>query len=243
MAIEVYYKMVVFFQQDLTDGLITLSEEESKHCIRVLRMQVGDNVYLTNGKGLVATATIADAHPKKCVLQVISLEQKEQNRAYQFHLYIAPAKSNERNEWLIEKAVEAGIDSITWIETQRSERIKIPIDRFQKVAIAAMKQSKQWYLPALKGVSQLNTTLLEVANAEQSFMAWCETTPEDWIGNQLQKGNQHIAIIIGPEGDFTQEEIEKAKSVGIKPIWLGHSILRTETAGLFACMAVKTICS
>ncbi|MCU0442238.1 MAG: 16S rRNA (uracil(1498)-N(3))-methyltransferase [Bacteroidia bacterium] len=235
--------MVVFFQQELTAGFITLSEEESKHCIRVLRMQVGDNVHLTNGKGLVATAAIADAHPKKCVLKVISLEQKEHNRSYQFHLYIAPAKNNERNEWLIEKAVEAGIDSITWIETQRSERIKIPMERFQKVAIAAMKQSKQWYLPSLKGVTQLDNAFQEAATAHAALIAWCETTPENWIGNQLQKGSQHIAIIIGPEGDFTQAEIDKAKSVGIKPIWLGNSILRTETAGLFACMAVKTICS
>lgn len=243
MTIDVYLNMVVFFQPKLEAGFITLSEEESKHSIRVLRMQAGESVYITNGKGLVAQAIIAEAHPKKCILQVVSLEQRMQNRRYNFHLYIAPAKNNERNEWLIEKAVEAGIDSITWIETKNSERVKIPLERFQKVAIAAMKQSKQWFVPTIKGVVPFGTILPEAATMETSLIAWCESTENDWIGKLVDKSHTQIAVLIGPEGDFDPTEISKANALGIKPIWLGNSILRTETAGLFTCMAVKTICS
>lgn len=234
--------MHVFFQPHITDTFVTLSEDESKHCVRVLRMQKGDRVHLADGRGMHAVATISDDNPKKCVLEIVERTVVEKFHSYYLHIVIAPTKNFDRMEWFIEKATEAGIDEITFIETANSERSKINPERCEKIAISAMKQSKQWWLPKLNGIIQLKDVVSTAGQDTLKLVAWCEADQD----SQLQKilpGNPqtNITFLIGPEGDFTDKEIALTTASGFIPVSLGKSILRTETAALFACMAVKTL--
>ncbi len=230
--------MHVFYQPDILSEEITLSEEESKHCVRVLRLANGDSVYLTNGKGLKARATIAEAHPKKCVLHIEEKTQQEKLHDYFLHLIVAPTKNFDRMEWLIEKAIESGIDRITFIEAANSERAKVNLERCEKVAVSAMKQSKQWHLPQIDNLVKFSEALNLAEQEALKLIAYCPTSRSEFI-TQIFSDNKSFCICIGPEGDFTQEEIDLANKSGFKNVSLGKSILRTETAALFACMAVK----
>lgn len=240
--------MHVFFQPDLASDSLWLSEEESKHCIRVLRLQLGDHVYLADGRGVEAKATIAEANPKKCLLTINSRTQHQPNRNYYLHIAVAPTKSADRIEWFIEKATEAGIDEITFIETTNSERAKVNLERCQKVAISAMKQSKQWFLPKINPLVSLKNHLNVLDNHAINslrYMAWCEQDQQQTlpflVAQSLPFKQTEAHILIGPEGDFTQAEVQLAKQIQFKPVSLGASILRTETAALYACMAFKTL--
>lgn len=234
--------MHVFFQPLITGSSVTLNEDESKHCIRVLRMQKGDRVHLADGKGTHAVASIIDDNPKKCVLEIVERTLVEKFHPYYLHIFIAPTKNFDRMEWFIEKATEAGIDEITFIETTNSERSKINPERCEKIAVSAMKQSKQWWLPKINPIVKLKEALNFTQPEALKLIAWCETDREQKLQDALTRNSQnHIAVLIGPEGDFTSEEIGFVKSAGFEPVSLGNSILRTETAALFACMAVKTI--
>lgn len=231
--------MQVFFQPDLTQHSVTLSEEESKHCIRVLRMNTGDRIHLADGKGGHAIAVITDNHPKKCVLEIVEREECTPLRSYSLHMMVAPAKNFDRMEWFIEKATEAGIDEITFIETRNSERSKVNLDRCEKIAISAMKQSKQWWLPKINPVVKFDQALAGLPADSLKLMAWCETR-EPLLRDALDVTTRAVTLLIGPEGDFTADEVKLAATHGFKPVSLGKSILRTETAALYACMAVKT---
>lgn len=233
--------MHVFFQPELDTPAIQLSEDESKHCVRVLRLKKGDEVHLANGKGTHAVAVISDDNPKRCVLNIASKEDNPKNRDYHLHIMIAPTKNAERTEWFIEKACEAGIDEITFIETQNSERNKVNIERCEKIAVSAMKQSKQWWLPVINPLIKLGEAATPVREGLK-LMAWCETGDEQLLNEVLKKNSAKIiTVLIGPEGDFTAQEVELAKGSGFEPVSLGKSILRTETAALYACMAVKAL--
>ncbi|MES2689620.1 MAG: 16S rRNA (uracil(1498)-N(3))-methyltransferase [Bacteroidota bacterium] len=233
--------MHVFFQPDLDTAAIQLNEDESKHCVRVLRLKKGDEVHLADGKGTHALAQIGDDNPKRCVLGITRKENNSKNRTYYLHIIIAPTKNFERTEWFIEKAVEAGIDEITFIETQNSERNKVNMERCEKIAVSAMKQSKQWWLPAINPIVKLSDAVASVENGLK-LMAWCETNEEQLLNDALKNdAQQTITVLIGPEGDFTAQEVELAKRAGFQPVSLGKNILRTETAALYACMAVKAI--
>jgi 16S rRNA (uracil1498-N3)-methyltransferase len=236
--------MHVFFQPDLSPDFITLSEEESKHCIRVLRMQKGDQVHLADGKGIHALAVINEDHPKKCVLEIREKNKEPQSRSYEIHLAVAPTKNSDRMDWLIEKAVECGVDSISFVECENSERSKVNIERCEKIAISAMKQSKQWWLPELKplvGLKEWLTSRNPIA-PQLKLVAWVETGLEESFSKQLKTAaSQRLTILIGPEGDFTEAEVKAAAGVGFLPVSLGESVLRTETAALYACMVAKAI--
>jgi 16S rRNA (uracil1498-N3)-methyltransferase len=235
--------MHIFYQPDLTSDEILLNEEESKHCIRVLRMKKGDEVDLADGKGTHAVATIIDDNPKKCLLEIKIRNLKSEIRNYRLHIIVAPTKNFDRIEWFIEKAVEVGIDEISFVECENSERAKINMERCGKIAISAMKQSKQWWLPRLNGLVKLNELLKNGTHAGAKFIAWCETEQTAQLSNkQINHATSlPITILIGPEGDFTAKEIELATQAGYAPISLGSSILRTETAALYTCMAVKAL--
>jgi 16S rRNA (uracil1498-N3)-methyltransferase len=196
--------MHVFFQPVISQNSIQLSEEESKHCVRVLRMKKGDEVHLADGKGTHAIASIVDDNPKRCVLAVTEQQFIKQHRDYYLHVLIAPTKNFDRIEWFIEKATEAGIDEITFIESSNSERAKINLERCQKIAISAMKQSKQWHLPKINTIIKLSA--LEQINLQGlKLVAWCESNKEQRLKDILiQQPAQKIAILIGPEGDFTK---------------------------------------
>lgn len=232
--------MHVFFQPDLNSSTIQLSEEESKHCVRVLRMKEGDEIHLADGKGTHAIAVITDDHPKRCMLEITRRGHQAQTRGYNLHLMIAPTKNAERIEWFIEKATEAGIDEITFIETRNSERARVNMERCEKIAVSAMKQSKQWWLPKINPLVSFETAI-QTAQEGIKLMAWCETGKEQRLKDKLTPSPSNIAILIGPEGDFTAQEAEQAREAGFETVSLGNSILRTETAALYASMAVKVM--
>ena len=235
--------MHIFYQPDLTKDSLTLNEEESKHCIRVLRLKQNDIIYLTDGLGIQATALIAIDNPKRTELSITNRINHLSNRNYTLSIAIAPTKNFDRMEWFIEKATESGIDEIQFIETTNSERSKINYDRCVKVAISAMKQSKQWWLPTIKPLLNFETFIKSKNNINTlNLIAWCPENGQS-LSEQLNKNSDKntIQILIGPEGDFTKDELDLAVKNGYTPVSLGQNILRTETAGLFACMATKAL--
>ncbi len=234
--------MHVFYQSDLSPEEICLSEEESKHCVRVLRLKVGDEVHLADGKGGHVLAAVKEDHPKRCLLRIVKRIHEPQPRSYYLHMMVAPTKNTERLEWFIEKATEAGIDKITFIETTNSERSKVNMERCKKIAISAMKQSKQWWLPEIVAPVKLESVLKSLETNTLKLIGWCNSDKSITLSSQVLKNAETIVdILIGPEGDFTPQEIEQAQKSGFIPVSLGANILRTETAALYACMAVKAI--
>lgn len=235
--------MHVFYQPDLSVDQLYLNEEESKHCVRVLRMKKGDDVFLADGRGMEAQAVIADDHPKKCLLHLHSKTQHVLSRNYYLHIMVAPTKNMERIEWFIEKATEAGIDEISFMETENSERAKVNMERCEKIAISAMKQSKQWFLPKFNPLQKF-ATVVQNHQSDSAYIAWCETPDTTLLSHKIMTATsafQRITVLIGPEGDFTETEARMATKAGFQPVSLGSSILRTETAAVFACMSVKAI--
>jgi len=195
-----------------------LSEEESKHIVRVLRAKVGDN--------------IADAHPKHCLLKVtdVDFETESEN---EIHIAVAPTKQMERIEWFIEKAVEI---KITLLDCKNGERTRIKSDRLVKKAISAMKQSQQRYLPEIVELTSFQNFLIE---HPFGLLAHCYEDDKNEFSDVFQSNS--CPILIGPEGDFTELEVNQAIEKGYKPVTLGSNRLRTETAALYACMQAKLL--
>jgi len=227
--------MHLFYTPDIqpTHPQYFLSEEESKHAIRVLRLNVGDEVQLIDGRGGLYAAEIKDAHPKRTILQINSVKLEFNKRNHYLHIAIAPTKNIERLEWFLEKATEIGIDEISLIVCQRSERKEAKTDRLNKIITAAIKQSLKAYHPILNEPEPL-TKLLTREFDGQKFIAHCEAGDKVNLKEAIIPGGKYL-ILIGPEGDFTPKEIEDALSNGFKAITLGESRLRTETAALEAC--------
>jgi len=216
-----------------------LNEEESLHCVKVLRHKVGDTICVIDGNGTRAIGKIEAAHAKQCA---VSLSQKEvvaKTRNYYLHIAIAPTKNIERIEWFVEKAVEIGVDEITFIRSKNSERTVIKDDRIRKVAESAVKQSQQAYIPKINSLTEFKD-FMKTATADIKLIAHCEEDKKENIKNYIVSDKSHLALI-GPEGDFTKEEIEQALSANFKPVALGDNRLRTETAGLYVCGALAVI--
>ena len=214
-----------------------LTEEESKHAIRVLRLEVGSIVQLIDGRGGLYTAEISDAHPKRTILQIKNITAGYGKRNHYLHIAIAPTKNIERTEWFLEKATEIGIDEISLVICQRSERKEAKAERLNKIITAAIKQSLKAYHPVLNEPRTLNE-LLAAPFDGQKFIAHCEDTDKVDLNTELEKKGRCL-ILIGPEGDFTSNEIDTALQNGYKAITLGNSRLRTETAALEACFEVN----
>ncbi|MBB6111451.1 16S rRNA (uracil1498-N3)-methyltransferase [Mucilaginibacter lappiensis] len=214
-----------------------LSEEESKHAIRVLRLEVGSEVQLIDGRGGFYTAVIQDAHPKRTILQITSVTESYNKRNHYLHLAVAPTKNIERLEWFLEKATEIGIDEVSLVISQRSERKEAKVDRLNKIITAAIKQSIKAYHPVLNEPVKLPELLARPFDG-QRFIAHCEPGDKLNLRGELLPHGRYL-ILIGPEGDFTPAEIESALQNGFKPITLGESRLRTETAALEACFEVN----
>lgn len=231
--------MQLFYTPDINPSLphYFLTEEESKHCIRVLRLEKGNEVQLIDGKGGLYHASIQDAHPKRTVLQINSVVQAFNKRNHYLHIAIAPTKNIERIEWFLEKATEIGIDEISLIICQRSERKDAKVERLNKIITSAIKQSIKAYHPVLNELVTFSQLITKPFNG-QKFIAHCEKSVKTSLNAELvAKGN--YLILIGPEGDFTAPEIDDALQNGFKAITLGESRLRTETAGLEACFEVN----
>jgi 16S rRNA (uracil1498-N3)-methyltransferase len=229
--------MNLFYAPSLNNNSHTLDEEESRHCIRTLRLKKGDILHVTDGKGNVFETTILDPNPKRCTVEVTSVRKDYQKREFHLHIAIAPTKNTARFEWFLEKATEIGIDEITPLICLRSERTEIRVTRFEKVLIAAMKQSLKAYLPALHEPVKWHNFIDRPFNG-QKFIASCDPEVTVALSNNYHKGTNAL-ILIGPEGDFSKDEIANAKKSGFIPISLGKSRLRTETAGIVACHTIN----
>jgi len=231
--------MQLFYTPDIdaASSAYYLNEEESKHCIRVLRLQVSDHVQLIDGRGSFYTATITDAHPKKTQLQIVSVQSDFHKRNHYLHIAIAPTKNIERLEWFLEKATEVGIDEISLIICQRSERKEAKAERLNKIITSAIKQSIKAWHPVLNEPIALNK-LMSAPFDGQKFIAHCEPGDKLTLKDGLKPFGKYL-ILIGPEGDFTPKEIDDALNNDFKAITLGESRLRTETAALEACFEVN----
>lgn len=216
-----------------------LPEEEAGHCIRVLRLGEGDEIVLTDGQGSFYKAAISRAHPKHC--EVTLLESWKQPDLWNFnlHIAIAPTKNMDRMEWFVEKATEIGINAITCLNCRFSERKEIKPIRLEKILVSAMKQSQKATLPALEGMTDFKKFVATPFDGRK-FIAHCEEGEKPLLKHTYQPG-ENALILIGPEGDFSPEEIKLAQENGFEPISLGESRLRTETAALVACHTIHVL--
>ena len=232
--------MQLFYNPEISESTtqISFSKDESKHIVKVLRKSVGENLHITNGKGWIFTAEITISDLKNCKALIIS-KTLQPKREYKLHLAVAPTKMNDRYEWFLEKATEIGIDSITPIICDRSERKTIKTDRFEKILQSAMKQSLNCYLPTLNEAILFKDFIKQDFNG-QRFIAHCEDTDRKSLKKEL-KAKQDVTILIGPEGDFSVKEIEMAIQNKFIPVTLGETRLRTETAAIVACHSVAFV--
>ncbi|MFP4041709.1 MAG: 16S rRNA (uracil(1498)-N(3))-methyltransferase [Bacteroidales bacterium] len=231
--------MQLFYAPDIDERIHILDEEESKHLIRVLRMTQGDVVFLTDGKGNFYEAQISKPDPKRCEVSIVKKSEEHERRDYYLHIGIAPTKNVKRFEWFLEKATEIGVDEITPIICEHSERKHLRQDRLINVLIAAMKQSVKAYLPALNEPVKIEDFFQQSMDGFNGI-AVCDNQRKPHLKN-LCAGHRNITILIGPEGDFSYEEIQTAISEGYKAVSLGSSRLRTETAGVVACSIVNMV--
>jgi len=223
---------------DQSASQFTFNEKESKHLIKVLRKKEGDLVHITNGKGFLFEAKILVADAKKCSAEIINTDKKHQ-KMFWLHLVVAPTKMNDRYEWFLEKATEIGVNEITPIICDNSERKIIKIERMQKVILSAMKQSLQTYLPKINDPISYKDFMLKTHQG-LLFIAHCENEEKLDLKRRVAP-DKDITILIGPEGDFSEKEIKQAYEIGFLPVSLGENRLRTETAAVVACTTVNMI--
>ena len=223
----------------IQNNVAILNEDESLHCVKVLRHKVGDVIQVIDGNGTRAIGKIEAAHAKQCAVSLTEKEVVTQSRNYKLHIAIAPTKNIERIEWFVEKAVEIGIDEISFIKCKNSERTVIKDDRLKKVAKAAVKQSQQAFIPKLNSLVDYKE-FIKNNISDVKLIAHCEKELKQQIKQQVTT-NKSFTVLIGPEGDFNKDEIALAIAAGYLPVALGESRLRTETAGLFACGAFASI--
>jgi 16S rRNA (uracil1498-N3)-methyltransferase len=226
----------LFYQPEIPNGVFTLSPDESKHVIKVLRLKEGDRIDITDGKGVFYEAQITHPDSLKCVFAVQST-RAQARKAFRIHIAIAPTKNTDRIEWFVEKTVELGIDHISFILCANSERKSLKLDRLEKVAISAMKQSRQAWLPQLTPLLPLKDVL--VSDVKQKFIAFVDNQNSQHLKSAPAGGD--YLVLVGPEGDFSQEELQRAQERGFQKVSLGNNRLRTETAGLAACHILNLI--
>lgn len=238
--------MHLFYTPDINTDQYTLNEEESKHCVRVLRLTIGDRIVLIDGKGGLYDAEITLDHPKRCEVKIITKKKEVGKRSYQLHVAIAPTKHMDRLEWFAEKATEIGIDELSLLNCQHSERVIVKTERLEKVLVSAIKQSVKAYLPKLNEVTDFKKFIAATIDFKgQKFIAHCYPTQNKEVEKlhlkEQYKLKQNALILIGPEGDFSVEEVKLAMDNGFQEISLGTSRLRTETAALTACLTVHIL--
>lgn len=232
--------MHIFYAAEITDATAVLSEEESLHLSRVLRIQPGALVFLIDGSGATYEGVVAESHAKRSVISNLKIVSEGTSRPYRLHIAIAPTKMMDRFEWFLEKSVEVGIDEITPIITSRSERKVLNTARVAKVVLAAMKQSGNSKFPVLNEPVSFSE-FVKPGFATDTFIAHCLPGEKKLTLDKAADSKPSVTVLIGPEGDFTEEEIQKSINAGARPVTLGDSRLRTETAALVACILLQTI--
>ena len=239
--------MQLFYCKDITpEGYATLDAEESRHAVRVLRLREGDTMHVTDGQGHLYECRVVEANDKACTVETQraaypnnTFVYRETRHAASLHLAVAPTKNPSRMEWLVEKAVEVGVGEITLLDCDHSERSFLKTDRLERLALSAMKQSLHLTLPRIHPAVKLREWLRTFADGTPAlqFIAHCEADqPRTPLATALEAGRDAV-VLIGPEGDFSQEEIDLALACGFRPVSLGPSRLRTETAALYAAVA------
>lgn len=233
--------MQLFYAPEISLPRYTLSEEESKHCTRVLRMTIGDELHLTDGRGNMYRCKVVDDNAKRCVVEVVETMAEYEPLTYGLVMAVAPTKIIDRFEWFLEKATEIGVTEIYPIECDHSERRQIKDEREQKVITAAVKQSLKAYHPKLHPMTSVREVMALDFDGEK-YIAHCDSSfgEKEYLGKLIKKGGNNL-ILIGPEGDFSKEEINFAAQNGFKAVTLGRERLRTETAAVVATAIVSTI--
>ena len=231
--------MNVFYLPDATEGMVSFPEEESKHCVKVLRMQAGDRFCVTDGKGSLYDGELVEAHPKRATVCLTNKRPGYDNKTFKLEIAIAPTKLNERTEWFLEKATEIGIDRVRLFTSYHSERRAANVERFQKVMISAMKQSIKSRLPVIEDMVSFDK-LVKQPFEGQKFIAWIDDKVKECLCDLYKKG-ENVMVLIGPEGDLSPEEVVLAKENGFIPVSLGEARLRTETAAVVACHTIQLI--
>lgn len=230
--------MQIFYTPDIAINN-ELPEEEAGHCIRVLRLTEGDEILLTDGQGSFHKAAIRRAHPKHCEVDIIETWQQPPLWHFRLHVAVAPTKNMDRMEWFAEKATEIGIDEITCLSCRFSERKEVKPARLEKILVSAMKQSQKATLPRLHGMTGFKQFVAQPFDGRK-FIAHCEEEEKPLLKETYHPG-ENALILIGPEGDFSPEEIALAREHGFEAISLGESRLRTETAALVACHTIHVL--
>lgn len=229
--------MQLFYVPNISGTEVILDETESKHAIRVLRLQYGNQVEIIDGAGGFYKAQITDANPKKCRLQIVESQKEYGKKDFHLHIAMAPTKNTDRFEWFLEKATEIGINEITPLLTAHSERKVVNPERLEKILVSAMKQSLKAYLPGLNEMTAFKE--LVVSNkTKNKYIAYCDNIQKTHLKN-IVTGGEDSLVLIGPEGDFSPDEVELAIKNGFTVVSLGSSRLRTETAGIVACNIVN----
>ena len=230
--------MNLFYQPQIQEGIHYLDPEESKHCTRVLRMKIGDMLNITDGKGFLYHALITKADAAQCRFEITETIQSP-SRKHHIHIGIAPTKNIDRIEWFVEKAVEIGVDEITFIRCDHSERKHLKTDRLHKIAVSAMKQSLKYRLPAMGDLVEFSA-LLTNPNPASRFIAHVDDNNPNHLKNVAIPDMPYL-VLIGPEGDFSDRELVQASDQHFQKVSLGNARLRTETAGIAACFILNLI--
>jgi 16S rRNA (uracil1498-N3)-methyltransferase len=232
--------MQLFYAHKVEASKAFLDPEETRHCTKTLRKNINDIISFTDGCGQMYEGKIVDFNKKSCTLEILKTLETSDRRNFKLHLAIAPTKNINRLEWFLEKATEFGIDEVTFLLCQRSERKKIRLDRLEKVVLSAAKQSLKSIFPKVNDLTKFKDFIPQ-AKAEFKGIAHCNTSDLPHLKNSLKQEVQEILLLIGPEGDFSEAEVALAKAHGFEEIGLGTSRLRTETAGLAACHTVHLV--
>lgn len=217
------------------ENVYFLNEEDSRHCIKVLRKNTKDIIHVVDGKGGLYECEITKPHDKKCEFNIISEQKDFQKSDIFLHIAIAPTKNADRIEWFIEKCVEIGIDEISLIQTKHSERKNQKVERLEKIAISAMKQSLKAYLPKINELLDFDSFLKTIGQSSVNQKLIAHLTDDAQPLVKTIKPQSSYCLLIGPEGDFSKDEVIKAQKAGFQVVTLGKSRLRTETAGVVAC--------
>lgn len=227
----------IFFIDEFDTGasLITLNEETSKHVVQVLRMQVGEELNLSDGRGHLITAVITEAHKKHCVVKVKGVSFKEEGER-KTTIAISLVKNASRFEWFLEKATEIGVNEIIPLICERTERQHFRYERMKGILVSAMLQSQQVWLPVLREPVRYEDLMNLKSEDSLKLIAHCEETERQQLSNLQVKQSSNSIILIGPEGDFSPGEIELALNHNFQPVALGETRLRTETAGMVAAV-------
>lgn len=232
--------MNLFYSNQIIGSIALLDQGESHHCVKVLRMRKGDQIHFIDGNGGYYQGKLIDDHPLRCEISIQEIQKNFEKRSYYLHLAIAPTKNHDRFEWFVEKATEIGVDKLTPLLCDHSERKNIRLDRIQKVVLSAVKQSKKAWIPMIEPLIRFEDFIHGNHPSTDNYIAHCAESEKKSLLHTGSMRSSYL-VLIGPEGDFSEREIEFAKESGFIPVSIGKSRLRTETAGMVIAQIISDI--